>query len=42
VPLEAQIFPTELHLVFIFIPGSSNRYLIQIKNRYGYSGQRLF
>jgi hypothetical protein len=42
VPLEAQIFPTDLNLVFIYIPGSSNEYVIRILNRSGQSEQLLF
>jgi hypothetical protein len=42
VPLAAQIFPTDLNLVFIYIPGSSNEYVIRILNRYGQSEQLLF
>jgi hypothetical protein len=42
VPLEAQIFPTDLNLVFVYIPSRSNESVIQIMHRYGQSGQILF
>ena len=42
VPLEAQIFPTELNLVFIYIPSSSNSYPIKIVARDHNTWQILF
>jgi hypothetical protein len=42
VPLEAQIFPTELNMVFIYVPSRSNEHPIHIVYRNGSSGQILF
>jgi RNA polymerase sigma-70 factor, ECF subfamily len=42
VPLETQVFPTALNLVFIYVPSGSNDAPIHIVGRYSQSWQLLF
>jgi hypothetical protein len=41
-PLEDQVFPTALNLVFIYVPSGSNDAPIHIVHRYGQVWQLLF
>jgi hypothetical protein len=42
VPLEEQVFPTALNVVFIYVPSGSNDQAIHIVGRYSQSWQLLF
>jgi hypothetical protein len=42
VPVKAQVFPTELNLVFLYIPSRSNEYLIRIVARNNHTLQILY
>jgi hypothetical protein len=41
-PLDAQVFPTELNLVFLYIPSRSNEHLIRIVARNNHTLQILY